>query len=273
MVGTRKMKKTKSVTIKAAVITSGALILAALIGSLFKPSGKKTPVTTGNQHESPVIVMEEEGDITINYYVQETQTTKAIDALEQKISDVNASIGLTREEIRLLSLSLKDLNQRTSGIEKLPDGRTKIGRIVTGEPTIVLEEHNAANINFKNGNYSVALEHSQKAIGALEATEHFSGMQTGKISDENVGKIYFLGALIAQKRSESELAHKWAKKSVEKQKTPKSQALLATTLFNLGQRVEALNVLNKSLEAFPNNVTLLNYKSRIQSVIRDPEKQ
>lgn len=107
-------------------------------------------------------------NVAINYNVPETETKKAIQMLEDRLSNTTIAVELNREEIRSLAPALKDLDQRTSGIEKLPDGRTKFGKLITGTPTILLEEHNASIKELDRHNFQVVSEHSKKAIDAFE---------------------------------------------------------------------------------------------------------
>ena len=98
------MKK-KSVTITAAWIGGACILIAAFITGvfgLFKPPGTVTQVTTGDQHEGPLMVMGQSRDITINYNVHETITNTAVKALETKLEGASKNITLNRQEIELL---------------------------------------------------------------------------------------------------------------------------------------------------------------------------
>ena len=70
--------------------------------------------------------------------------------------------------------NLSELNNKTSGITQLPDGRLRLGRQLSGMPTVVLGSHEAARQAFKSHDYASALAHSQQAIKAYEETQNIS---------------------------------------------------------------------------------------------------
>jgi hypothetical protein len=185
----------RSVTIKAAWIGAAALIVAAIVTgifSLYNRSGKKQSqniISSGNIDGS-ISVLQDTGSVTINYNVPRSATKNAIDELEKKVNATNEKIELSRNEIALLAKALKDLDQRTSGIEKLPDGRTKLGHFVSGQPRIVIEEHDAAVKYFRQNDYEKALLHSQNAIKSYEETEKIQfSMSTGGLTNEGISTI------------------------------------------------------------------------------------
>ncbi len=202
--------------------------------------------------------------MTINYNVPDTATREAIEFLKKKAADTDTSIELTRKELLLLSRALQDLDQRTSGLQKLPDGRTLFGHLISGNPTIVIEEHTAAQTLFAAGDYKAALKHSQGAIKAHEDTQQVSApMRTGNLTPEDIGKLYKLAARIAQKLQKNELANEYATKAAEVQPSPEHQAILATTLFNIGKVAEAIVAINKAVEAEPSNEEYRRLKDKM----------
>jgi tetratricopeptide (TPR) repeat protein len=193
-------------------------------------------------------------DVTINYNVPDTATRHAIESLKKKAEDTDTVIKLTRKEILLLSRALQDLDQRTSGLQKLPDGRTLFGHLISGNPTIVIQEHEAARTRFAAGDYKAALEYSQRAIKSYEDTKQVPAtISTGDLTPETVGKLYQLGAVIAQRLQKNELANEYAAKADEVHPSPERQAILATTLFNIGKIDEAIATISKAVEAEPSN--------------------
>lgn len=257
------MIKIKSVTIKAAWIMGGLTVLAAIIGGLFILYSSE-PSTTST------FSFKENRDVIIYNNVPETATKEAIkrfEELENKVNQTEDKIELTREEIRLLSQALKDLDQRTSGITKLPDGRTKFGGMISGTPSIVIQEQNSAAELFSSGNYAAALLHSQNAIKAYEDSvkeEASVGLiQGGRFSHEDIGKLYFLGAGSAYYLKQYELSYQYAKKAVEHNPSPTYYAALSETLYELGKYQEALENIEKSLQAEPNNSGFLELKKLI----------
>ena len=256
----------RSVTIKAALIGAIALIIAAIIGGLFSLDSRnhksQTPKIAANGNvEGTISVLQETGSVTINYNVPESATKDAIKELEKKLNETDEKINLSRNEIALLANALKDLDQRTSGIEKLPDGRTKLGHFASGQPRIVIEEHAAAAQFFNQQNYVQALTHSQNAITAYEETNKINfSMSTGSLSNQGVAMIYRLAALSAQRLDKRQLAYQYAKKSVEAENIAPNIALLSTTLANLGKKEEAMKYIQEALKADPENREFIRLK-------------
>ena len=255
----------KPVGIRVALITSSAVIIAAVIGLFQLGQFRSQPtITVPGTANSPITMLSTAHDVTINYNVPDTATREAIEFLQNKAADTDTSIELTRQEVLLLSRAFQDFDQRTSGLQKLPDGRTLFGHLISGNPTIVIEEHTAAQISLAAGDYKAALKHSQGAIKAYEETQQVSaGMRTGDLTPENVGKLYRLAAITAQKLQKNELANEYAAKAAEVQPSPEHQALLATTLFNISKVTEAIVVINKAVEAEPSNEEYRRLKDKI----------
>ncbi len=256
-----------SKTVIAAWVGFAGVILAAVVGGLFfffGPNGETTTVTMGPQSEGLLIVTGEAGDLTINYNVPETETKKAIAAFENKLEQTGEDIRLNRGEIAFLTRALRDLDQRTSGIDKLPDGRTKIGGLVTGQPRIVLQKHNAAVSLYRQKRFADALLHSQAAIEAYEKSKTVAAtMRTGNLSAENSAKIYFLGALLAQQVGDHIAAHEWAQRAAMLDSTPSHSAMLATALANLNRHSEALTALHEAIQSFPGNQYLIELRGQM----------
>jgi tetratricopeptide (TPR) repeat protein len=249
----------KSVTIKAAIIGGGAVIIAAIITGIFLlfDTGRKdqTPhIETGGNVHGPISVFQETGPVTINYNLPLTATKEAIQELEKKLKETDEKIELSRKEIELLTSAPKDLDQRTSGIEKLPDGRTKLGHFVTGHPSIVIEEHEAAVKYYQKDDFTNALKHSQNAIKAYEETKKIKySMSTGGLKPEAVEVIYRLAAISAQRLLKNELAYQYAQKAVEADGSSQNKALLSTTLANLKRFDEAQKYIQEALKTEPQN--------------------
>jgi len=202
-------------------------------------------------------------DITINYNVPATETKEAIAALEEKLKGTSATIELTRNEVKLLAHALTDLDQRTSAIKKLPDGRTLMGGWVGGEPTITLQEHNAAGQAFQKKDFSTALEHSKKAVESYEETKKVQvAASTGDLTPDSVGKMYFLAAALAGNANELDLALTWIKKADAANPTPEYKGYEVTLLSDLGKKEEALTLLEEGLKASPDSAALLDAKRR-----------
>jgi len=241
------MGKKWSKTVKGQVIAGIFVVVATIIGAVFlylKPSSTSTTVKTGDQHNDTLFVAGDIINSTVNLNIFPSETEKTIEAPE-------------------------DLDQHTSGIEKLPDGRARIGNFITGSPTFVLDEHNAADISRREKDFAKAFEHSKRAIQAYEESEQeVMKMKAritvgGNLNKSAVAKIYYLGALIAHQLKKNEQAYQWAEEANSIESNSKRVAFLAVTLFNLKRKTDALQIIDKGLIQDPNNPGLINVKNEI----------
>ena len=185
---------------------------------------------------------------TINNFstnVPASVTREAFEALENRLDNATNNIELTRNDIRLLAQALKDLDQRTSGIEKLPDGRTKMGRIVSGNPTIVIEALNAANQSYQKGDYVTALRHFKRGLEAYEARPSDLFYEDITYKSEGIADAYAMAALSAQRLHSNYVANGFAEKAVKARPNAQSQLILSTTLANSAN--DELNSTNHDL--------------------------
>ena len=262
------MKKSgRPVAVRVARISGVCVLFAAIIGGVFtrissKPQGATTTVS-GTNNQGPVTGTAR--DITINYNVPATETKEAIAALEQKLRGTSAAIELTRNEVKLLARALTDLDQRTSAISKLPDGRTMMGGFIGGEPRIPIEEHQAAVKAFNEKDYSNAFEHSKHAIEAYEATKKVErAASTGDLISEFVAKLYYLGSILAAANKQLETACDWIKSADTASPKPEYKAYQVAVLYDLGKRDEARAVLEAALKETPDNSALLEIKRKTE---------
>jgi tetratricopeptide (TPR) repeat protein len=257
----------RSKTVTAAWISAGAVVLVGVIAGVFlliKPQTPGITITTAHEGDSPIIVTGESSDIKIEYNIPESRTHEAIAALEEKLQETGQELQLQRSDIELLTEALRDLDQRTSGIERLPDGRTKIGDLVTGQPVALLEEHDAAIAAYTQGKYEEALGHSKAAIAMLEASRRTDvSMSTGSLPPVDESKIFYVAGLSAQRLHQTGQALEWAQKAVELSRSAETLGLLVSALANAGRRAEATTTLSEALASFPDAPALLHVRSQL----------
>ena len=260
------------ITIKAARISAIAVIIAAIIGGVFSLTSSKAKkhiqtIKTNGNVEGALSISQETGAITINYNVPESATKDAIKELESKLNKTDEKVEFTKSEISLLARALKDLDQRTSGIEKLPDGRTKLGRFASGEPRIIIEEQNAAAHFFDNNDYQQSIIHSENAIKAYNDTKKCNiSMSTGDITPNFLSLIYRVAALSSQMLNNREKANDYAQNAVNIDQTAINFAVLSTTQINVGKKEEALKNIDKALNIEPDNKDFIRLKKEYQNV-------
>ncbi|HUA39835.1 MAG TPA: hypothetical protein VMA35_15675, partial [Candidatus Sulfopaludibacter sp.] len=147
------------------------------------------------------------------------------------------------------------------GIEKLPDGRTKIGTMISGRPNVVIEAINEGYQSYTNRDFNTALGKFQKGINALEAT-HISGdvmITGGDITPKGRGQLYGMAADCAIKLYKNDLAKEYAQKSVEADPQPISKLFLTYAIANLALAKAQTNDIAGSFESF--QMAIDNYET------------
>lgn len=282
----------KSVTIKAAYIIGIFGIITVLIQVFFshdKPSETVQNDTRteqvqhgeGPQQQIGQLEVEQQGDNPMVFTgpVQQqfiisapaSPTGDITKLLEDKIRDKEQDdkIELIREDIDKLIKALEDLDQRTSGIKRLPDGRSIIGQIISGTPSIAIESHNKAVEFVRKKDFSTAFKHSKHAIEAYETSQQvISSITTFKLfmskpNTSTIAKLYYIGAWSANRVKEHPLALKWAEKANKTESNLDRLCLLGITLSNVNEPNKALDIINEGLKKFPDNKALTSLKQNI----------
>ena len=169
---------------------------------------------------------------------------------------------------------ISDLDQKTSDIERLPDGRTKFGGVITGSPKVILDALTAGIQSLTNKDVSTALIYFQRAISAFEATTTSGVMIDTSKSLTPTGKsaLYWYAGVSAQALGSNNVANEYAEKADKECSTPQTKLLLVTTLANQGLDSFAKGLFTNSFEFYQEAIT--NYESivitnRNSNVIND----
>lgn len=287
----------KSVTIKAAYILGILGIIGVLIQVFFSNDKKSETVHNETRTEQ---VQKDEGsvfigqseveqhgdksmifqgtieDLTITFQqpaptfaTAASPTTIATELLEEKLKDQGENIKLNRDDIEKLAKALKDLDQRTSEIKRLPDGRTNLGGIITGEPSIVIENHNYAAELLRKNDFSNVFQFSKHAIEAYESCQQVLSSlgkkldMSSNLEMSSIAKLYYIGAYSAHKLKKYTIALQWAKKANTAESNPQRLYLLGLTMLSVNEPNKALDIINEGLTKYPDNQYLTSLKQKI----------
>jgi len=252
---------------KAAWIGVLAAVVAAGIG-LIKYSGTSAPVNSiaGTNNRQVAVTANQTGNTTVassstvapqtvsvgentgqfyapqstvinNYYAPNSNsvTKEAIEALESKLATATNKIEFTVGEVQKLAQALRDLDQRTSAIEKLPDGRTRFGDIVAGTPKALLEVADRAKKYYSAGDFQNALKEYQEVLKFFDAVPSDSYSIHDSLPPETKALYYRLAGSCAAKLNNLNTALEYAKKSDELQPGLRSKMLLTSVYANMAQ--------------------------------------
>ena len=150
-------------------------------------------------------------NLTQNFYYSpsnapDNQIQLWVSNIDSKVNAATNDIQLTRKDVLTLLSALKDLNERTKDIERLPDGRTKIGAVIVASIPSQADLTNALQM-FAVGNYSEALRLATKAVETVELSETKGGFELRSLTEEGKGEIYALAAQSAQRAGSNFLAN------------------------------------------------------------------
>lgn len=109
-----------------------------------------------------------------------------------------------------------DLENRTQEIGRLPDGRSRVGVMISGKPTIILEEHDRAAASFSKEDFTGCLTHSQRAVKAHEETlkiltgiANYGSDGGAYLPAQETAELYYLAAMCAGRLGKNELAKRY----------------------------------------------------------------
>ena len=189
-----------------------------------------------------------------NYYLAPPSATlDAIRAIETKLQTNSESLEFTRKELSLLAQALKDLNERTSGIEKLPDGRTKMGGFVSGMPNVVVERAKVAVTNYVAQKYSAAFYHATNAINAFENSPDGAFTTEHTLVPEFLSDLYSIAGDSAAQMTDFKSALELGEKSLQYRDSVEKRLFVAAQMWNVKRRDDALVCLTNAMAKYPND--------------------
>ncbi len=186
----------------------------------------------------------------------ESETKKSLAEIDRKVNAATNDIQLTRKDIAAITATLKELDERTEHIKRLPDGRTSFGGVVAGSSTKLPEEAASAIESLHKQDYSAAYTKSLNIISEFEASsnniyEYVTILPRWKAS------IYGLATLSAYNLHSNLLATEWMVKAVAVDPTPLNKSFLVLLLaitaagdFGTGQTSNAFTHIQKAVSTY-----------------------
>jgi hypothetical protein len=183
-----------------------------------------------------------------------------LDLVAKASADSKQLLDQLREENIKADEKLKQLVQKTSDIDVLPDGRTRMGTLISGEPSFLKTHFDKLLADYYEAkDFPSAYDEAKKCIKAFE--ESSNSMESNKTiviggGGLTVGgkvNLYGIGAVLATKFKEFDTAVTWAKKIVDLQPTPKNKAFLFARLRYANRNDEANKIM---IDLFAQNKNL-----------------
>lgn len=271
---------------KAAWITGGCAVAAAIVAATLKFSAPATQTnnfpgvnngqvfpSAGNQSQ----IYAPQQNTYNNYYAPNSNsvTKEAIEALESKLATATNKIELTVGEVQKLAQALRDLDQRTSGIEKLPDGRTRFGDIVAGTPKALLEVAARAEKNYQAGDFQNALKEYQEVIKFFATVPDDVYSVRDSLPPATKSFYYQLAGDCAMRLKDFSTALEYAKKADELQAGLRSKLLLTSIYGNMAEAkynqrnlAEAFPLYKQAIDLYEPLVNFVHTQGSMVGVIR-----
>ncbi len=174
-----------------------------------------------------------------------------VDLIAKETTDAKKLVADLTEQNRIAEEKLKKLAEKTSDeVVRLPDGRTKVGKIITGKPSLLFEKFEKAIASYQKKDFKSAFDDVSECVKMYEESrgqELDAVTISGALTNESLNKLYYIAAKTAQNIGEYDISLKWAKKAVDIKPIPKAKALLVTCYLNKNKTAEAQQLVNEML--------------------------
>jgi tetratricopeptide (TPR) repeat protein len=174
-----------------------------------------------------------------------------------------------------LAQALRDLDQRTSGIEKLPDGRTRFGDIIAGAPKALLEVADRAEKYYSAGDYQNALKEYQVVIKFFATVPNDVYSVRDSLPPATRSFYYRLAGDCAMRLKDFGMALEYAKKADELQAGLKNKLLLTSIYANMAESkynqrnlAEAFPLYKQAIDLYEPLVRFVHTQGSIVGVFR-----
>jgi len=238
---------------KVGVWGSICSIIALLLFLVFPTDSNKQSfnVTSTNIEKSVVMVGNQSSNtVMVDNSIRFLQTNSPGQVQGQIIAsnvNITQNINIFTNDTKAIESQLNELKERTKDIQRLPDGRMRIGGLVVGSGSVDPKELTNAFRSYLAGDFPTALQLSQKMITAFEPMPGIN-ISTSSLNPELKREIYALAARSAQRLGSNYLANEFASKTLRHKPTPETKILFVTTLHNLANDYVRSNDFSNALK-------------------------
>ncbi len=228
-------------------------ILACLAGLALVFNEKALELSVGKFGKIKTAAQQAEtdaGEIALIRKRVESQAA-TVDLIAKETADGKKLVDALTEQNRMAEEKLKKLAEKTSEVVRLPDGRTKVGKIITGKPSLLFEKFQKAVVSYQKKDFKRAFDDFSECVKIYEESreqELDAVMVSGTLTQESLNKLYYIAALTAQNIGKYDTSLTWAKKAVDIKPTPKDKALLVTCYLNKNKTAEAQQIVDEMLD-------------------------
>ncbi|NOS72231.1 MAG: hypothetical protein HOP33_20190 [Verrucomicrobia bacterium] len=155
---------------------------------------------------------------------------------------VDKRLDLLVGMVGTITNELRNTDERTSGIQKSPSGRTRLGGVLMGEPLVIQMEYNIAATNVVASDWNGALNHLERAIALYEDDNKESKIVSARF-DETFA-MYALGSWVAVHLDKRDKAEHWLEyaarelREIKNPEPPGNIAIYFQLLITMGKTNE-----------------------------------
>jgi tetratricopeptide (TPR) repeat protein len=228
-------------------------ILACLVGLALVFNERAIELSSGKFGKIKTVAQQAETDAKEIALIRKRVESQAaaVDLIAKETTDAKKLVADLTEQNRRAEEKLKKLAENTSDeVIHLPDGRTKVGKIITGQPSLLLKKFEKAIASYQKKDFKSAFDDVSECVKMYEESrgqELDAVTISGALTKDSLNKLYYIAAMTAQNIGEYDLSLKWAKKAVDIKPTPKVKALLVTCYLNKNMTAEANQLVNEML--------------------------
>jgi hypothetical protein len=170
--------------------------------------------------------------------------------VERFRSDMDSKLSSLRTDYEKAQNKVKEIEELTAGIEKLPDGRVVLGGMITGRASLLFRDME----KLAEFNNAAKFEQSYPfAIAAIKKYEDSLELSKGGVASigdvvpsvDGVCQMYWMGAQAAINTKNTNIAVTWARKAVQAKPTSTANVVLLRALTASGLSEDAANLIKE----------------------------
>jgi hypothetical protein len=231
--------------------TSGMVIVAAVIGLALVFNERAVEVTFGKVASLKAAAQQATADASEIAAIRQRVEAQAatLDLVAKASADSRTLLDKLKDANEAADKKLKLIEDKTASIVQLPDGRIKMGALISGTPSLLQTKFDKMNELGTAKNWAEAFDAAKDATGTYEESTKDVGaaITVGGINQETVGVMYENACIIAAHFSKPEEELDWANKSLAASASPRRKACVVLALIHSKRQEDAQKLINDTM--------------------------
>jgi hypothetical protein len=176
-----------------------------------------------------------------------------LDLVAKDSAEAKKLVDSLRKENERADEKLKMLEEKTSQIVRLPDGRVKTGGTVSGDPTVLFKHFNEMQAAAKEQKLDVARARAKDAVRVYEESKKMLGdgpimVMGGDIAPEAIARMYAMAADAASHDGDNKQALAWHAVAFQLTPNPEVTAYHVIALIKADKKENAQKLVDDTLK-------------------------